>query len=162
MGTLFLDGIKYLIVSIIWAIPCLIVLFFGLGSIIFAAISENDPGAFMAAITGALIYIVLFVVLAIITGLLATIGIVRFARTGSMGEAFNFGAILDTIGSIGWGSYIIALIILIVVQFVLGLVIGIISMIPILGVIVQFILIAPIALLEARYICLLYDAAGTS
>jgi hypothetical protein len=33
--------------------------------------------------------------------------------------------------------------------------------IPILGVIIEFILIAPISLLEARYICQVYDAAGT-
>lgn len=159
-GTLFIDGIKYFIVSLIWAIPCLIVFFFGLFSVIAAVALENDPGAFVAALSGAALYLALFLVLAILTGLLATIGIVRFARTGSMGEAFNFGAILETIGKIGWGSYIIAMIVLIIVQFVIGIVLGIITMIPILGAIIQFILIAPITLFEARYICQVYDEAG--
>ena len=31
-GTLIIDGIKYLIVSIIWAIPCLIIFFVALGA----------------------------------------------------------------------------------------------------------------------------------
>jgi hypothetical protein len=159
-GTLFVDGIKYVIVSIIWAIPCLIIFFFGLWSVIAAMVLENNPQAALAAIGGAAIYFVVFIILAIITGLLATIGIVRFARTGSMGEAFNFGAILETIGKIGWGSYIFAFVILIIVQVIISIIVGILAMIPILGAIIQFILIAPIALFEARYICQLYDAAG--
>lgn len=159
-GTLIIDGIKYLIVSIIWAIPCLIVLFLGLGAVIAAAVADSNPAAVVAALTGALLFFVLFVIIAILTGIFATIGIVRFARTGSMGEAFNFGAILETIGKIGWGNYIIALIVIIIAQFVIGLILGIITMIPILGAIIQFILIAPITLFEARYICRIYDAAG--
>ncbi len=159
-GTLFIDGIKYFIVSLIWAIPCLIVFFLGIWSVIAAVVMEGDPAAMMAAITGALLYFLLFLVLGIITGLFATIGIVRFARTGSMGEAFNFGAILDTIGKIGWGNYILALIVLVIVQIVISIILGIITMIPILGAIIQFVLIAPITLFEARYICQIYDAAG--
>jgi hypothetical protein len=159
-GTLFIDGIKYVIVSLIWAIPCLIVLFFGLGSFIAALVMDKNPEAALSFLAGAMVFCVLFIILAIITGLLATIGIVRFARTGSIGEAFNFGAILETIGKIGWGTYIIALIVILIVQFVIGIVLGIIMMIPILGFIIEFILIAPITLLEARYICQLYDAAG--
>jgi hypothetical protein len=160
-GTLFIDGIKYAIVSIIWAIPCLIVLFFGLGSFIGALATGKNPAVALSFLAGAMVFCILFIILAIITGLLATIGVVRFARTGSMGEAFNFGAILETIGKIGWGTYIIALIVILIVQVVISIILGIIMIIPILGVIIEFILIAPISLLEARYICQLYDAAGT-
>lgn len=159
-GTLFIDGIKYFIVSLIWAIPCLIIFVFGLLSVIMTAVAENDPTVMMAAFSGALLYLLLFLILAIITGLFATIGIVRFARTGSMGEAFNFSAILETIGKIGWGNYILALIVLIIVEIVISIILGIITMIPLLGSIIEFVLIAPIALLEARYICQIYDAAG--
>lgn len=159
-GTLFIDGIKYAIVSIIWAIPCLIVFFFGLFSVIVAIAMENNPEAALAALSGAAIYLILFVILAIITGLLATIGIVRFARTGSMGEAFNFGAILETIGKIGWGAYILAFIVLIIVQIIISIITGLFNMIPVLGTIIQIVLIAPVTLFQARYICQLYDAAG--
>jgi len=159
-GTLFIDGIKLLIISLIWAIPCLILFFFFFGSMIGGLLMDGNPSAMVAAFTGAIVYLLLFLVVAIITGLLSIIGAVRFARTGSIGEAFNFGAILDTIGKIGWGSYIIALIVLIIVQIVIGIVLSIIAMIPVLGGIIQFVLFAPISIFEYRYICQIYDAAG--
>jgi hypothetical protein len=159
-GTLFIDGIKYFIVSLIWAIPMLIILFFTLGAGIVALAS--DPASAMGAIGGMIVGFIIFVIVAIITGLLATIGVIRFARTGSMGEAFNFGAILETIGKIGWVSYIIALIVLMVVQVVFFIIIGIFSMIPFLGIIIELIFIAPLTIFESRYLCQLYDAAGAA
>src|SRR5208337_2265729 len=160
-GTLIVDGIKYFIVSIIWAIPCLIVLFLAMGSFL-AAIASGDTSAALAFAGGALAGLLVFVIVAIITGLLATIGIVRFARTGSMGEAFNIGEILATIGKIGWGSYIIAMVVLAVVQCIIALVLSIFWLIPVLGIIVELIFLAPVSIFEARYICQLYDAAGTA
>jgi hypothetical protein len=159
-GTLFIDGIKYFIVSLIWAIPMLIILFFTLGAGIVALAS--DPASAMGAIGGMIVGFIIFVIVAIITGLLATIGVIRFARTGSMGEAFNFGAILETIGKIGWVSYIIALIVLMVVQVVFFIIIGLFSMIPFLGIIIELIFIAPLTIFESRYLCQLYDAAGAA
>jgi len=160
-GTLIIDGIKYLIVAIIWALPCIIVLILALGSFI-AAIASGDTSAAMGFIGGAILGLLVFLVVAIITSLLATIGIVRFARTGSMGEAFNFGEILATIGKIGWGTYILALIVLVIAQFVIAIVLSIFGLIPFLGIIVELIFLAPISIFEARYICQLYDAAGTA
>ena len=164
--TLIIDGIKYLIVSLIWAIPCLIILFFGLGALVAAIVSAgnpalvaNNPSAIMAFASGAIVYFVLFVIVAIITGLLATVGVVRFARTGSMGEAFNFGAILETIGKIGWISYIIALII---IAIIIGIIEFILMAIPYVGTIILFILIPLLVLWHSRYICMLYDSAGAA
>jgi len=153
-GTLIIDGIKYFVVSLIWAIPMLIVLFFTVGAGIIAM--AGNPSAAMGAIGGMLLGFLIFVIVAIITGLLATIGIIRFARTGSMGEAFNFGAILETIGKIGWVSYIIALIII-------GIIIGIIEFvcmaIPYVGMLILFLLTPLLVLWHARYVCQIYDSA---
>jgi len=160
-ATLFIDGIKYIIVAFVWAIPCLIILVLALGSLI-AAIASGDTSAAVGFIGGALIGLLVFLVVAIITSLLATIGIVRFARTGSMGEAFNFGEILGVIGKIGWGTYIVAMIVLVIAQFIIALVLAIFGLIPLLGIIVEIIFLAPISIFEARYICQLYDAAGTA
>ena len=88
------------------------------------------------------------------------IGIVRLARTGSIGEAFNFSAILATIGKIGWVSYIIALIVFVVVAIIFGIIVTILMMIPILGLILYLCLIAPFALFTGRYLCQVYDSAG--
>ena len=160
-GTLIIDGIKYLIVSLIWALPCLIVLFLTLGSFI-AALASGDTSAAVGFIGGAIVGVLVFIVVAIITGLLAPIGIIRFARSGSMGDAFSFGEIFATIGRIGWVSYIVALIVLIIVQLIIALVLTIFTLIPVLGIIVEIIFIAPISIFEARYLCQLYDAAGTA
>jgi Protein of unknown function (DUF4013) len=158
-GTLFIDGIKYLIVVIIWMIPVIIVEVLVMGAGLAGALS-GDPTAAMAAFGAMMIGLLVVFVLAIIIGLFACIGVVRFARTGSIGEAFNFGAILATIGKIGWIPYIIALVVLCVVGVIFGIVVAILMMIPILGWLLYLCLISPWAIFVARYICQLYDSAG--
>ena len=158
-GTLFIDGIKYLIVSLIYAIPIIIVYAIILGGVIGAAMTGDETAA-MAAIGGMLIGLLVVFVLAIIIALFEVIGIVRFARTGSIGEAFNFSAILATIKKIGWVPYIIALVVLCVVGVIFGIIVTILMMIPILGILLYLCLIAPWAIFIARYVCQLYDSAG--
>lgn len=158
-ATLFIDGIKYLIISIIWMIPAMIVMFFTVGVSALGAMS-GDPTAAMAAVGGMMAGLLVFFIVFVITMLFEIIGVIRFARTGSMGEAFNFGAILETIGKIGWGSYIIALIVLMIVGVIFGIIVSIIMMIPILGWIIYLCLIAPWTLFISRYICQMYDSVG--
>jgi hypothetical protein len=157
-GTLFVDGIKYLIVGLIYAIPLIIIGVISIMPLISAAVS-GDTSQAMAAVGTFLIGLVVFIIVAIIIGLFANIGVVRFARTGSMGEAFNFSAILETIGKIGWLNYILALV-------VMGIIIGIVEMIcnfiPYVGIVILFIIIPFISLFQARYICMLYDSAGSA
>ena len=160
-GTLFIDGIKYLIISLIYAIPAFIVLFFVVGVSILGSMS-GDPATAMAAIGSMMIGLLVFFVVILIIGIFELIGIVRFARTGSMGEAFNFSAILATIGKIGWVPYIIALVVLGVVGVIFAIIVTILMMIPILGFIIYLCLIAPWTLFVTRYICQLYDNAGSA
>ena len=160
-GTLFIDGIKYIIIMLIYMIPAMIVLFVVVGASALASMSSN-PSAAMATIGGILLGLLLFFVIALITAIFAIIGEVRFARTGKMGEAFNFSEILSTIGKIGWGLYIIALIVLFVVQMVIAIIVSIIMMIPYLGFIIYICLMSPIMLFQTRYICQLYDSAGAA
>ena len=157
-GTLIIDGIKCLIVSIIWAIPALIIFFVMLGSLAGALVSGN-PATALAFIGGAILGFVIFIIVALITGLLATIGIVRFARTGSMGEAFNFGAILETIGKLGWVSYFIALLI---IGVIIGIIEVVLTSVPVVGQLILFILLPFLVLWHCRYICLVYDSAGAA
>ena len=158
-GTLFVDGIKYIIVAFIYAIPIIIVEFLVLGAAFMTAMSGNVT-AMTGAIAGMLLGVVIIFILAIIIALFEMIGIVRLARTGSIGEAFNFSAILATIGKIGWASYIIALIVFVVVAIIFGIIVAILMMIPILGLILYLCLIAPFTLFASRYLCQVYDSAG--
>lgn len=157
---LIVDGIKYLIISIIYAIPVIIILFATMGALIFAALSGNTAEA-IAGLQGMMLGLILLLIVTIICVFFGTIGVIRFARSGSVGEAFNFPEIRETIGRIGWGSYFIAIILIGIIQLIIGVVIGILNAVPALGLVVELILMAPIALFEARYLTLVYDCAGT-
>ena len=98
---------------------------------------------------------VIVLIVALITFLIEAMGIIRFARTGKMGEAFNFTAILDRIGKIGWGTYILALII---VGIVAGIIAVILRAIPVIGWLLLLIVIPALVIFVARYITLIYDS----
>jgi len=99
-GTLFIDGIKYLIVALIYAIPLIIIWVLVMGAAWLSMMSGNYMTMVAAAGT-AIVGLLIMLILGIIIAVFEVIGVVRFARTGSIGEAFNFGAILATIGKIG-------------------------------------------------------------
>ncbi|NMB78764.1 MAG: DUF4013 domain-containing protein [Methanomicrobiales archaeon] len=160
-GSLFIDGIKYLIISLIYALPSLVILFVTLGSALIAALSGNAVEE-LAGVEGLFFGMAIFIVVAVICGLFGMIGVIRFAKTGSMGEAFNFVEIKETIGHIGWFTYILAFVVMFIVQVVLAVILGIITMIPILGFIIEFVLVAPIAIFEARYFVQVYESTGAS
>jgi hypothetical protein len=116
----------------------------------------SDP---LAALGTVGIGIVIALIVGIIISLISAIGIIRFAKTGSMGQAFAFGAILEHIGRIGWGSYIIALIVLMVVALVFGFIVGILGMIPVLGWLITLFLYPAWYIFAARYMTQIYESA---
>jgi Protein of unknown function (DUF4013) len=157
-GVLFIDGIRYIIVTTIYALPALIIFFVTLGSVVVEILAGNPAGV-LPVLEGMMLGLVLFLVVAFICSLFGTIGVIRLARTGSMGEAFNFSAISETIGRIGWINYIIALAIMAIIQLVISLLLSFLTGIPYAGLLVELIVIAPVAIFEARYLSLVYDEA---
>jgi hypothetical protein len=85
---------------------------------------------------------------------------VRLGRTQRFGEAFNISAIVDTIRRIGWGNYIVALIVLLLLSFVYMAIIGLFNRIPFIGWLIWLFLLVPWTIFFARYITLLYESAG--
>lgn len=162
-SVLFTDGIRYMVIQLIYMIPaiavfCITVLPAFLTMMTSGIAYEGyEPG--FGLIMGMMGGILLTVIVAFILGLFALVAVVRFARTGAMGEAFNFSEILATIGKIGWGTYILALIIMTILVFIVSLILG---MIPIIGGILSFIFGPFIGVFSMRYVCLLYDSAGTA
>jgi hypothetical protein len=154
---LFIDGIKLLIIQIIYAIPVILVgIFLGVGSFFVITTVDHTPN--VGGIGALLLGVLIMIILAIIISLIAIIGVVRFARTNSMGEAFNFSAILQTIGNIGWVEYIVALIVLWIVMIVLSFILGILVGIPIIGWIIYFFALPALTIFSARYMTLLYES----
>ena len=154
-GKLFIDGLKLFVIELIYAIPVIIVAAIFIGTGAFLAMS-GSPNAWMAAAGTFLVGFIFMLIVAIIIGLVEMMGVVRFARTGRMGEAFNFGAIFETIGKIGWLSYVLAIVALFVVVFIIAMILAII---PFIGMVLVLIFAPPIVLFTARYVTLLYDSA---
>jgi len=152
VGT-FIDGIKLFIIGLIYAIPVFIVM----AIFVIPAGMMSDP---MAALGTIGIGLLVMIVVAIIISLIAAIGMIRFAQKDSMGQAFAFGAILEHIGRIGWGSYIIALIVLWIVGIVFGFIVSILSMIPVLGWLIMLFLYPVWYIFVARYMTLIYESAS--
>jgi len=167
---MFINGIKLIIVSIVYfIIPMIVLMFVGGAGILMGAATDN-LGA------GALIGLLIGFIVAFVFSLIALMALIRFARTDSIGEAFNVSAIIAHIGKIGWLNYILALIILWIVavvaiiafMIVVGIVSFILALIPVVGWLLALILIAIIGILigpfvgvfEARYMTLIYDSAA--
>ena len=163
-GLLFSDGFKLLVANIIYAIPVVIIGVVVFGSALVAIVmasSKNisNPGALLGMFGAVLIGVIILAIVAFIIWLIVATACVRLARTNSIGEAFNFGEIFSHIGKIGWVNYIVALIIM---CLIVGIVTFILELIPYIGVILLLIVSPLIAIFQARYLCLLYDSAGTA
>jgi hypothetical protein len=154
-GALYLDGIKLSVIALVWLIPALVILIASFIMIVFGAMSRTAPmGTMMTA--GFLLLMIGLIVL-VITLVYMYMGCVRFARTGSMREAFRISALTATIQAIGWGAYILALVIVAVLVVLFGLVIALLALIPLVGWVIQLVLEPLIQIFSARYISRVYD-----
>jgi len=161
-GKLFIDGLKLLVAGLIWAIPIIIVAALAIGAPIFAMMGNPSQAAMMGAFAAMAVGFIIMMIVAFIIGLFSIIGIIRMARTERFGEAFNFSAILAKIRAIGWGNYIIALIVLWIVSFVIAMILNILMAIPFIGWLIYLFLIVPFIIFEARYLAILYESGVES
>ena len=161
-GTMFVDGIKLFVVGIIYALPVIILEIAIIGSAGLALFAAANPpvntGAFHGTARGSYSRRDNSSGCRIHCRSHLNHSPGAFARTGSFGEAFNFGEILAHIGRIGWMNYIIALIIMVVI---VGIVEVVCMAIPFIGLILLLILLPGIILFSSLYITLVYDSAGT-
>lgn len=179
-GSMFIDGLKLLVVNIIYALPIILLAIAAFLPLISAFVSSGALTLDFAAMTQAqteqwltshpeilsaaglmIVLLLVTLIVAIIITIFSFIGSIRFARTGRIGEGFNFSEILNQIGRIGWLTYIAALIIIGVVGVAFWLLLHIFSFIPVVGKIV-FLIVAlvaypPFILFVSRYAALVYE-----
>ena len=161
-GRLFVDGWKWNIITLIYAIPVILILAYFGGIAVISAIAArglDNPDVWAPAVAAALSGILLAALVAIIISFVSLFAVVRFAHTGRFGEAFNFRAIFSHIGRIGWGSWIIAVIVLALIGLVYAVVTGLIMSIPILGWIINLFLGVAFGIFHARYLAAAYESA---
>lgn len=155
-GPLYIDGIKIAVTGFLWFIP--MILAFVL-MVAFAIVGFSSDSALSGApgIGITIISLILMLVLAIIGVIYSMMGIIRCARTGSIREGIRFTAITETLRSIGWVNYFIALVVLFVIGIIFFVAISAISLIPYVGDIVQLVFIPFYTVFSARYITRVYE-----
>ena len=179
-GTMFIDGLKLLVVSLIYAIPIILLAIVAFLPFVSALVTSGAISADFASMTSeqtnlwitshpeilsaALFMAVLLlvtVIVAIVITIFSFIGIVRFARTGKIREGFNFSEILSRIGRIGWLNYLAALIVIGIISIIFWLLLHVFALIPVIGkavfVIVSLVLYPPFILFVTRYAALVYE-----
>ncbi len=178
--TNFVDGIKYLIVNIVYFIIPVIVLFIisiiagvynNLGNFLIALNNTNMvnstpaevlsavPTDVMNSLVGSLAIVALCaLVLFIIFELFFVIAQARLADTGDIMDALNFKTVYSKISSIGWGNYIVFILLLLVIIFIVGMISGLIELIPYIGRIISSVLAdSYLLVLVSRAIGLIYN-----
>ncbi|PKL62792.1 MAG: hypothetical protein CVV31_04355 [Methanomicrobiales archaeon HGW-Methanomicrobiales-2] len=161
-GRLFVDGWKLNIITLIYLIPVILVLavFGGIAAVsAIAARGLDNPDVWASAVAVAFTGILIAAVVWVIISFIAMFAVVRFAHTGSFFQAFSFGAIARHIGRIGWGSWILAVIVLALIGLVYAVVLGLIASIPILGWIINLFLGVAFGIFHARYLVEAYESA---
>lgn len=161
---LFIDGIKVIIISLVYTIPVYVLAAVSLLAY-FVPVSSTttpagtSPGGLLSPELGIVVVLailVLFIVAIIVCGILATFGVARFARTGRMGDAFRIGVLRDHIGRVGWLDVFIALVVLTVVFAIAEFVL---MFIPVIGWFLLFLLTPAFVIFASRYIALVYESA---
>lgn len=160
-GALFFNGLKLLIIKLIYTVPIaviaaplLITLIFGDEDTLSQIISGTGivPEEVLLAfgfITGLAIVVYTFLI-----GINLPLALVRFSRTGLMREAFRFFEIQKIIGKIGRLNYIIALFLL---AIIIGLVEYLLLQVPEYGWLLIIIFTPVLAVFSARYITMIYE-----
>jgi len=155
---LFIDGVKLAIVWFLWMLPLIIVLAAGIAIAIAGFLSTQATA--MPNLTLLLLLLLLLLVelvLMVIVFLFGIIGAIRFARTGSIREGVRISAILNTIRTMGWMSYIILLIGFIIAAVIYAVIAGILSAVPFIGWVLALIVNPFFMIFTARYFTLVYD-----
>ena len=151
---MLVDGILYIIIGIIYAIPLIIIAMVTMGPGVFSLMT--NPSAVATGLGALGIGIIIFIIVGIIISLIETIAIVNFARNEKFGAAFAFGDIIAKIKEIGWLSLFLQIlvygIVISIIQFVLML-------IPIVGMLILFILTPLFSMWYAKFVCNIYDNA---
>ena len=161
---LFVDGIKLAVVWFLWVLPIILVLAAGIAIAVSTFLSTQATSVepnWILLVSGLLLLLFVECILVFIVLLFGILGAVRFARTGSIREGINVSAILTTIRTIGWLSYIILLIGFVIAMVIYGIITAILSIIPYFGWVLVLIINPVFMIFSARYFSLVYDQGAS-
>jgi Tol biopolymer transport system component len=153
---LAVEGIKLDILIILWIIPVLLIIFlpilFLYAGLLTGGVTGEPgflfmlPGLFIIDV-GLLIFIIMF----------GIIGIIRFTRTGCIGEGLAIPAIKLTIRRIGWINYIAALFVLLITGIFFFIISVILHFIPEAGMFIAACMAPFFTVFQYRILAQVYD-----
>jgi hypothetical protein len=169
-----IDGVKVLILYIVYyIIPVIVTVILGLATGAFNYIYQMIPYYIMYGSAAAsampqellasvgISFLLIFLIggiLFLIFSLLLFVAKAVLAETKSLVAAINMLEVFKKIGEIGWGNYIIWLIIWILILVVISFIAGIIGIIPFVGVIIVSLAFKPyMEMFSARALGLIYN-----
>jgi hypothetical protein len=179
-GTLFIDGLKMLAIGIVYAIPLMILWAFIYGQFFLGLLNGTMDESALATWEPNFVLMMIFYVVELAVVVVIPVAMIRFARTGIFGEAFNFSGIFGTIRRIGWINYLVALFLVSIIVsipvmvIIFGFIIaggislfmlkegGFVAFLALLALAILVILILSplIGVFQARYMTRLYDCAA--
>ncbi len=127
--TLFVDGLKAVVIGLVYMLVPLAVVVVTVGGAILAAVTGGEAGG-AAALGGIVTGLLLSFVLTLVFGYIAVAGVLNFAHEGSIAAGFDVGRIATLATS---GDYLLAWAAAIGVSIVLSFVGGALNFVPILG-----------------------------
>ncbi len=175
----FVDGLKNMVVNAVYyIIPAVLVFIISIIAGVYSntekfilalnstelsnATAANILSTVPADVTNALfisvaIVAILAFVLFVFFALLNIIAQARLAKTGNIVDAINIRQVIQKISSIGWGNYILFIILLLIAIFIVGLISGIVTLIPYVGAIISSVVLESyIVIVVARAVGLVY------
>ncbi|WP_455367416.1 DUF4013 domain-containing protein [[Eubacterium] cellulosolvens] len=162
---LWIQGLKIIIILLIYMVIPLILFGIGIATMVVSFVGMGGmrswpsgliPGSMgwniwpLVGVGG--IMVIVGIIIAFLIAIIAIIGIVHMIKNNQLGKAFAFGEIANVIGKIGWGKYILWLIIILIINFVFGA----IGNIPWIGWLITLIFTPPFMVFVARSIGLIY------
>lgn len=147
---LFLDGIKFNVIPLVWILVPSVLALIQYTIATGGLLPGNEWGTALGSV---LIFVLLVIQLVIffIAVQYGIIGAIRFARTGSLREAFNLKAIMITTTRIGIVNYFIALGIIAVIWLVFSYTLHFLSLVPYIGGILSLCLWSPVIVFCVRF-----------
>jgi len=150
---LWINGLKVAVAAIIYMIVPIILIIIG-ALTLFAPLMLGmyRPGMWFIPAGFGGILLASGIIIAFAVAIIMAMAIVHMIKSDSFGKAFAVGEIIGMIGRIGWGRYILWLI----VMFIFGIIVGAINSIPAIGWLISLI-IAPIyGVFTSRSAALMY------
>jgi hypothetical protein len=120
LGNMFIQGLAGVIITLIYMIIPIIILFMSVGGVILSTLS-GDVATIIAGVGAALGALLLALLLILVIGFVLPMALVMYVKEGSLGAAFRFKEVLSRIRSV-FGDYLVVYLVLIILHFLLGFV----------------------------------------